>query len=66
MDAYRIEEVSEFLRLGLEDYQDIKVGLVEWPQKFAEFLKIYPAFKESLDIGSVMQISLPQMTIKLL
>ena len=62
MDAYRIDESSEFLRIGLEDYvsdaENIRVGIVEWPQKFVEFLDTYPAFKENLDVKNVLQIEI--------
>ena len=66
MDAYRIEEETEFLRLGLEDYESLRVGIVEWPDSFEKFLTQYPAFKESLDVGAVMKVSLPSQIIKLL
>ena len=59
MDAYRIEEEKEFLRLGLEDYDQIKIGLVEWPDLFISFLKTYPAFRETLEVEKVLEITLP-------
>jgi tRNA threonylcarbamoyladenosine biosynthesis protein TsaE len=59
MDAYRIEDAKEFLRLGLEDYEQIKVGLVEWPDLFISFLKTYPAFRETLEVDRVLEITLP-------
>jgi len=59
MDAYRVEELSEFLKLGLEDYENIKIGLVEWPKKFEEFLRVYPAFRESLEIKNALRVQLP-------
>lgn len=58
MDAYRVENSLEFLKMGLEEYSDIKVGIVEWPDKFEDFLKVYPAFKESLDVRSILRIEL--------
>ena len=58
MDAYRIEESAEFLRLGLEDYENIKLGIVEWPEKLETFLDSYPAFKETLDLKSVLRIQI--------
>jgi tRNA A37 threonylcarbamoyladenosine biosynthesis protein TsaE len=59
MDAYRIEEEKEFLRLGLEDYDQIKIALVEWPDLFISFLKTYPAFRETLEVDKVLEITLP-------
>ena len=59
MDAYRIEDEKEFLRLGLEDYEQIKVGLVEWPDLFISFLKKYPALRETLEVDKVLEITLP-------
>ena len=58
MDAYRVEDPVEFLKMGLEDYSDIKLGIVEWPESFEKFLKQYPAFKETLDIRCVLRIDL--------
>ena len=58
MDAYRMEEPAEFLRLGLEDYSDITLGIVEWPDLFEKFISLYPAFKESLDVRNVLRIEL--------
>lgn len=58
MDAYRIEDEKEFLRLGLEDYEQIKVGLVEWPDLFISFLKKYPALRETLEVDKVLEITL--------
>lgn len=58
MDAYRVEEPTEFLRMGLEDYDNLKLGIVEWPESFEKFLRMYPAFKETLDIKSILRISL--------
>lgn len=58
MDAYRVEEPAEFLRMGLEDYTDIKLGIVEWPEVFEKFLNVFPAFKQSLDVRSVLRIEL--------
>jgi len=58
MDAYRVEESTEFLRMGLEDYDNLKLGIVEWPEQFEKFLNQYPAFKENLDVKSVMRIEL--------
>lgn len=58
MDAYRVEEPTEFLKMGLEDYTDIKLGIVEWPEQFEKFLSAYPAFKESLDVRSILRIDL--------
>jgi tRNA threonylcarbamoyladenosine biosynthesis protein TsaE len=59
MDAYRIEDEREFLRLGLENYDSIKLGLVEWPDLFVSFLKKYPAFRETLEVRNVLEVSLP-------
>lgn len=56
MDAYRVEEPTEFLRMGLEDHDNLKLGIVEWPDSFEKFLNLYPAFKESLDLKTVMKI----------
>jgi tRNA threonylcarbamoyladenosine biosynthesis protein TsaE len=58
MDAYRIEDEKEFLRLGLEDYDQIKIGLVEWPDLFISFLKKYPALRETLEVDKVLEITL--------
>ena len=58
MDAYRVEEPVEFLRMGLEDYDHLKMGIVEWPESFEAFLNLYPAFQESLDVKSVLRIEL--------
>lgn len=58
MDAYRIEDEKEFLRLGLEDYEHIRVGLVEWPDLFISFLKKYPAFREALEVKTILVIRL--------
>jgi tRNA threonylcarbamoyl adenosine modification protein YjeE len=67
MDGYRVEDVAEFLRLGLEDYfadvKNVKVGIVEWPQKFEEFLSEYPAFVETLDVKTIVKIELPSGNI---
>lgn len=59
MDAYRIEDEREFLRLGLENYDSILLGLVEWPDLFVSFLKKYPAFRETLEVSNVLEVSLP-------
>jgi tRNA threonylcarbamoyladenosine biosynthesis protein TsaE len=59
MDAYRIEDEKEFLRLGLEDYDQIRIGLVEWPDLFVSFLKRYPAIRETLEVDKVLEITLP-------
>jgi tRNA threonylcarbamoyladenosine biosynthesis protein TsaE len=59
MDAYRIDDEKEFLRLGLENYDSIKLGLVEWPDLFISFLKKYPAFRETLEVQKVLEITLP-------
>jgi tRNA threonylcarbamoyl adenosine modification protein YjeE len=58
MDAYRIDDEKEFLRLGLEDYDHIKVGLVEWPDLFVSFLKKYPTFQEALEVKNILEIRL--------
>ena len=58
MDAYRIEDEKEFLRLGLENYDSIKLGLVEWPDLFMSFLKKYPSFRETLEVEKVLEITL--------
>lgn len=58
MDAYRVEDSNEFLRLGLEDYQNVILGVVEWPDRFEEFLEKYPSFMETLDIKNVLRIEL--------
>jgi tRNA threonylcarbamoyl adenosine modification protein YjeE len=58
MDAYRMEDEKEFLRLGLESYDSIKLGVVEWPDLFLSFLKNYPAFKETLEVNKVLEIKL--------
>lgn len=59
IDAYRIETTEEFLRLGLENNTNVKVGIVEWPKVFKIFLQKYPQFREVLDIGKVLLIRLP-------
>jgi tRNA threonylcarbamoyladenosine biosynthesis protein TsaE len=36
IDAYRIESIKEFRDLGLEEYFDEGVALIEWGEKFAQ------------------------------
>lgn len=58
IDAYRVEDPSEFLRLGLEDYDNIKLGIVEWPEKLEEFVGSYKAFRETLDLKAILRIQI--------
>ncbi len=59
MDAYRIDESKEFLRLGLENLGEVDIGFVEWPERFESFLVEYPIFKETLEVESILRIKLP-------
>ena len=41
IDLYRISNMNEFNDLGLSDYFDQSIALVEWGKKFAEFFEEY-------------------------
>ncbi len=62
MDAYRIQESaaanSEFIKMGLDEYEGLSLGVVEWPLAFEEFLKSYSHFCEVLDIDEILDITL--------
>jgi tRNA threonylcarbamoyladenosine biosynthesis protein TsaE len=58
MDFYRMEEASEIMKLGLENYQDIRVNFLEWPEKFSIFLKEHPQWKDVLDCHRVLMVQL--------
>lgn len=47
LDAYRLETVREFRDLGLEEYFDGAVTLIEWGEAFAE------DFPDRLELGFV-------------
>lgn len=56
MDAYRIEDSDEFLRLGLESYENAQVWVVEWPERFEEFLNSQPEFKSLLGLQHFVRL----------
>jgi tRNA threonylcarbamoyladenosine biosynthesis protein TsaE len=56
IDAYRIEEVEEFLRLGIESYEHVNVWVVEWPEIFLAFLRVYPEMKSLFGLQNFVRI----------
>lgn len=56
MDAYRIEDCEEFLRLGLESYENVGAIVIEWPEVFLDFLKTYPEYKSLLGINKYAEL----------
>ena len=58
MDAYRIDQEQEFLRVGLENMEP-DMGLVEWPEIFESFIANNPNFKEILNIENILRVRLP-------
>ncbi len=46
LDTYRMSDVMEFNRLGLEAYEDIALIVVEWPSLFLEALDRDLPFKK--------------------
>lgn len=56
IDAYRIEDSDEFLRLGLESYENVAAMVIEWPQVFFEFLQEYPEYKNLLGISKFVRL----------
>lgn len=57
MDAYRISDSDEFIKLGLEVYEGLSLGIVEWPQIFEDFLITHPHYCDVLDINDVLEIT---------
>jgi len=52
IDLYRIETVSEFYDLGLSDYFDRSIVLIEWGEKFSDCFEKYVLISfELLDSG---------------
>ena len=41
IDLYRIEKIEEFKDLGLTDYFDTSIVLIEWGKKFADYFDEY-------------------------
>ncbi len=52
LDAYRMESVDEFAKLGLESYEEVSLMIVEWPELFVEALEKYPLIKAQLALKS--------------
>ncbi|MEO5668423.1 MAG: tRNA (adenosine(37)-N6)-threonylcarbamoyltransferase complex ATPase subunit type 1 TsaE [Bdellovibrionota bacterium] len=56
MDCYRIEDVQDFDRLGLENYLDASFWFVEWPELFLSYLEERPSLKKLLGFTSRVRL----------
>ena len=57
IDLYRIETVSEFYDLGLTDYFDQSIVLIEWGEKFSDCFEKYTLISFELSDNGFRQIS---------
>ncbi len=58
IDAYRIDDIEEFVRLGMESYEHVSAIVVEWPQIFMEFLESYPEYRQILGLKNLVRLEL--------
>jgi tRNA threonylcarbamoyl adenosine modification protein YjeE len=56
MDCYRIEDPSEFVKLGLENYLDAKFWFVEWPGALVSYLESNPTLTKLLGFGVCIRL----------
>ena len=56
IDAYRIEDAEDFLKMGMEAYERVGAIVVEWPEVFTEFLRKYPEYRSLLGLRSGVRI----------
>ena len=48
LDCYRISELDEFEKIGLETLSNASVWIVEWPDLFFRYLETHPGLKKLL------------------
>jgi tRNA threonylcarbamoyladenosine biosynthesis protein TsaE len=56
IDAYRIEDAEDFLKMGMESYERLGAIVVEWPEVFGEFLRAYPEYRSLLGLRDCLRI----------
>jgi len=56
MDAYRIDDTSDFERMSLDSYGDIDFFFIEWPEKFLDYLLEFGHTKSVLGIDKMLSI----------
>ncbi len=55
-DCYRIEDVEELDRLGLENYLDASVWFVEWPEILEKYFSLRPDVWKLLGFREVLRL----------